>query len=274
MCATSSNNDHITVRSLASLPGIELVEARFRHHVFTPHRHDDYVIGITLNGAQQFCYRGQQHCATAGQAFILHPDERHDGRAGTENGYGYRAAYIAPSLITEALDHKALPFISEGVSTNRELIGFLKVFLSMSSGEDDPLRSIGLLTNLADKLADLAGYPHVPKQSIDPTMVYRIKDQLHADPTVKIRLADLESEHGVDRFSITRQFRRYFGVSPHRYLVMRRLELVRQHLLKGASLVDAAITAGFADQSHMNRHFRRAFGLTPGQWLDLVNRSD
>jgi AraC-like DNA-binding protein len=30
---------------------------------------------------------------------------------------------------------------------------------------------------------------------------------------------------------------------------------------------ETALLAGFADQSHLNRHFKRAIGVTPGQFV-------
>ena len=35
----------------------------------------------------------------------------------------------------------------------------------------------------------------------------------------------------------------------------------------GRPLAEAALDAGFADQSHMSRMFKRAYGLTPGKWV-------
>jgi AraC-like DNA-binding protein len=37
-------------------------------------------------------------------------------------------------------------------------------------------------------------------------------------------------------------------------------------VISGSSLADAALAAGFADQSHMSRQFKRAYGLTPARW--------
>jgi len=37
-----------------------------------------------------------------GQVVVLHPDETHDGRAGTRDGFGYRIVYVAPARIEEA----------------------------------------------------------------------------------------------------------------------------------------------------------------------------
>ena len=75
---------------------------------------------------------------------------------------------------------------------------------------------------------------------------------------------------GLDRFTLARQFRRVLGTSPHRYLLMRRLERARQMIARGESLAGAALETGFADQAHFTRHFKRAYGLTPGRWASLA----
>jgi AraC family transcriptional regulator len=59
-------------------------------------------------------------------------------------------------------------------------------------------------------------------------------------------------------------FRRSTGLSPHRYVVERRVERARQLLLKrNQSMGDVALEAGFAHSSHMVRCFRRVLGITP-----------
>ena len=50
---------------------------------------------------------------------VLHPDEAHDGRAGSEAGFGYRQIYVEPSLILAVLhelcgEGAALPFAQAG----------------------------------------------------------------------------------------------------------------------------------------------------------------
>ena len=71
---------------------------------------------------------------------------------------------------------------------------------------------------------------------------------------------------GLDRYAISRQFRELFGTSPHRFLVMRRLDRARRLIAEGLPLADIAATVGFADQSHLTRHFKKCFGITPGLW--------
>ena len=65
---------------------------------FAPHRHDSYAIGVTLRGVQSFGYRGTTEHSEAGCAFVIHPDEKHDGRAGTRR----RLSAIASSISSRA----------------------------------------------------------------------------------------------------------------------------------------------------------------------------
>ncbi len=54
------------------------------------------------------------------------------------------------------------------------------------------------------------------------------------------------------------------GRTPAAWLSLARARRAARLVLEG-DLSDAAFTAGYADQAHMNREFRRWFGATPGQ---------
>src|SRR5471030_993974 len=78
------------IRIAPSCRGFERIEAFFSGHGFDPHRHDTYAIGYTTRGVQSFRYRDAAQHSVPGQVFVLHPDETHDGRAGTSDGFRYR----------------------------------------------------------------------------------------------------------------------------------------------------------------------------------------
>src|SRR5919205_3050539 len=108
------------VRSRGPIGGIELLQARFSSGGYAPHRHDTYGIGLTDFGVQAFGYRGSLERSLPGQVTILHPDEKHDGRAGTDGGFGYHIVYVAPAEIGAAVRAitgrlMPLPFVREPV---------------------------------------------------------------------------------------------------------------------------------------------------------------
>ena len=105
---------------------------------------------------------------------------------------------------------------------------------------------------------------------IDFTATNRAKEYLDGNLDQVVHSEQLEKVTGLDRYSLSRQFRKAFGTSPYRYLTMRRLDQARGDIAAGATLVDAAMRAGFSDQSHMTRRFKAGYGISPGQWQRLV----
>src|SRR5262249_11237380 len=108
--------------------GVELLRAWFGGRAFARHRHDTYAIGVTQAGVQAVSYRGRAEHSTPGQVVVLHPDEMHDGRAGSRTGFGYRIVYVEPALVAAAVRTirgrpTALPFAREPVSESPVLAG-------------------------------------------------------------------------------------------------------------------------------------------------------
>lgn len=259
------------IRSGPPCPGLERVEARFAGRAFAPHRHDTYAIGITLQGIQAFDYRGVAQHSTAGQVFVLHPDELHDGRAGSEAGFHYRILYVEPGLIGAALDDwRALPFVGQVVSDDRRLLAVIAPALADLDLALEDLQRDQIVAALAQALAEAdRSVPRRPS-TVDRHAVVRARDYLAAGFEHPVRSSELEAATGLGRYALARQFRTCFGTSPYRYLVMRRLDRARALIAAGTPLAEAALAAGFADQSHLSRHFRRAYGLAPGRWAALA----
>jgi AraC family transcriptional regulator len=62
-------------------------------------------------------------------------------------------------------------------------------------------------------------------------------------------------------------FRESIGITPHRYVIQRRVDFARQLLARpGLSLLEIAHCCGFQDQSQFTTIFRRNVGVTPGQY--------
>jgi len=263
----SEKRSKITENWVSRTPGpLDRLEGSFRGVAYSPHRHDTYAIGITLSGILSFDYRGTTNHSKPGQMVILHPDELHDGRAGTDDGFHYKTLYVRPAAIQDVLGGKALPFVEGGISTDTRLWTVLSGLLEDC---DSPLGileyedAIYDLTTALCQIADNTASEQVLNYRAANTTRLYIDGNLNEDMSLEI----LERVSGYNRWQLSRDFRAAFGTSPYRYLTQRRLDKARELMLVGIPISSVAIDCGFADQSHFGRHFKKTYGSPPKSWL-------
>src|SRR5256885_14194332 len=124
-----------------SAHGLERVEWRFVGQAFSPHRHDSYAIGLTLEGVQTFTYRGARRICLPGECHVLHPDELHDGASGSAAPFVYRIAYVDPTLVQAQLGGAPPPFVT---GPRMRLTGAPRRHPSPVGGLDDGPDEVGL----------------------------------------------------------------------------------------------------------------------------------
>jgi AraC family transcriptional regulator len=85
---------------------------------------------------------------------------------------------------------------------------------------------------------------------------------LHLEKNLSVE--GLASHLGISTSYFARSFRSSFGLTPHAYVMRRRL-LRAQELLASTDLplIDIALATGFADQSHFCRRFHQMTGMPP-----------
>ncbi|WP_342359387.1 AraC family transcriptional regulator [Terrarubrum flagellatum] len=258
------------IRLAPAQPGIERIDAFFSGHAYDPHRHDAYALGTTLSGVQRFDYRGREANSRSGDAIVLHPDERHNGRSGAEGGFRYRMLYLEPRLIRDALGEKAsaLPFANSPVLRDAPLSAALTLALRDMERRLETLELDQAVLAIADALLaiDASAQTSSVRSIACGRAVDRARQFLDANATRVVASEELEDICGLDRYALARQFRARLGVSPYRYLTMRRLDRAKAMMRTGDALAEIAFACGFADQSHMTRQFKQAFGLSPGKW--------
>jgi AraC-like DNA-binding protein len=246
----------------------ERIEAFFIGRGYEMHRHDTYAIGRTLAGVQCFHYRGAVRSGLPGGTIVLHPDEKHDGQAGTEGGFRYRLVYLHPSSIQHVLGGRKLPFIPGGVSADPRVFAAAGRLLPPVDEPLDALEFDDALYELAHALERAAGGAAAGGRFVaDCRSAMLARSILDADPSAAVTMQRLEQVTGRSRWSLSRDFRSLFGTSPYRYVTMRRLDAAKALLSAGRAAADVALAVGFADQSHMTRQFSRAFGVPPARWL-------
>ena len=92
----------------------------------------------------------------------------------------------------------------------------------------------------------------------------RVDEYMEAHISKNIELPMLSTIANLSIYHFAREFKRSTGVTPHNYLLRKRVERAKDMLARtNYSLTEVALAAGFSDQSHLSRHFRQMVGSTP-----------
>ena len=109
---------------------------------------------------------------------------------------------------------------------------------------------------------------HRPKRGgLSHRNEFRAKEIMDANLSGDVSLALLAQECHMSASHFARAFRQSVGVAPHRWLVLRRVEVAKGLLRNSTRAIsDIALECGFADQSHFTRVFTDVVGVSPGAW--------
>ncbi|WP_211222872.1 helix-turn-helix transcriptional regulator [Paludibacterium yongneupense] len=255
----------------SAMPGIDATMAETSRH-FARHFHDQFGIGLLLRGGQRSLSGRGIVEALPGDVITVNPGEVHDGAPLDDTGRTWRMLYLDPSILVEAADELQCPVPSEiefthPVICSPALGNSFKHLFALAAAQRPSAPNLPLEMALCLLLEQIIGHHsthRVRPQTSGP--IKRAKARIDDDPALNITLSALAAEAGLSRFQLLRSFAREVALPPHAYLIQRRTMLARSLISSGLGLADAAIQAGFADQSHMNRAFKRFFGYTPARF--------
>ena len=99
----------------------------------------------------------------------------------------------------------------------------------------------------------------------------RVVEGIDRELARPLRLDDMADLAGMSRFHFAREFVRATGLSPHRFVVRRRLQRAVELLAyRALRISDVARLSGFTHASHLARHMYQQNGVTPAQLREHV----
>ncbi len=253
--------------------GVEAIRARFAAHAYDLHRHDDWLVGVTDSGVQDFTCRGARRRSTPGRVILIEPEEAHDGEAGAAGGFAYCMLYLPRSWLRAGLTDApgGDPGFASSLCDDPLLAQAIRSACKAVFRQRERLAREAALDAVLDHLRPHLGRPsRVTSAGREERVARLARERLHDDIAADIGSDALAKAAGAaDRFQLARAFRACYGTSPHAYLVQIRLLRARRLLAGGMRPAKVAADCGFADQSHLGRRFRSAYGLTPAAYRAL-----
>ncbi|MGA3680202.1 AraC family transcriptional regulator [Pseudomonas graminis] len=257
----------------AQLP---FIEARSiddgRKVCYSRHSHDVFSIGAITAGQSTYLHEKTTQTIAAGTVVLMNPGEVHACNPIDDQPWSYLMLYVNAQWLG-ALQRDC------GVNNGGMLRGY------PATHSRDPLLFKGLLDlhrRLVDSQLDtlakqeaavgffslveqrLGGSTLTPRQP-NPK-VERAARYIDAHYLQPIRLEDLCAVANLSEAYLIRAFEQHYHMTPHAWLVNRRIQHGQAQLRSGEPIADIAQQSGFADQAHFQRAFKKHLAVTPGQY--------
>ncbi|MER9555895.1 AraC family transcriptional regulator [Mesorhizobium sp. M0323] len=253
-------------------PDLGLFEARFTRHRYDLHTHPTYVIALITSGCERIRIGRKSVLAPAGTIAVVNPEEWHDGERGADEGWAYRTFYPSVPLMSalaRELGRYGAPVFSRATIEDSSLAAVLTAAHQGSTSPDTMTAETSLLVALRRLIVrhgDSSGQAEEIESSGSQRRFSLYRDLVENELGSRLDLKRLAGAAGVTRFQVIRDFNKAIGLTPAAYIRDRRLRRASTLIEQGFGLADAAIAAGFADQSHLSRTFRAMHGMTPGMF--------
>ncbi|MDW6093433.1 AraC family transcriptional regulator [Vibrio rhizosphaerae] len=271
--------NHFKFENSTSLPGVKILTANMHDFSYDKHAHEEYSLGVTLQGRQDFFCCRRFHQSLPGGVILFNPDDVHDGHSGGTTDLSYVMTYIHPRTFRAlflALGVKPDHMVRvEGVLFDdwmfkQQIMTFAHI---VNSGYYSKIEQELALFRLAHTLVRKSGSLRemLPQRRQD-VLLNRAKAFIHSQYQDDLMIDDIAAVANMSKYHFIRLFRAQFGITPHQYVLNCRINGVQKALESGLPTSTVAQMFRFADVSHMNRRFKKLYGMTPKQYQTQLNR--
>jgi AraC family transcriptional regulator len=126
---------------------------------------------------------------------------------------------------------------------------------------------LALTAHVAQAYGGLQSVTESVRGGLAPWQVKRACEKLDSDLGGKLSLEQIAAEFGLSVSHFSRAFKASTGLPPHQWLLRQRVKAAKQLMtIRDLPLSEIAISAGFANQSHLTRVFSAAVGVSPAAW--------
>lgn len=255
---------------------LPFIEARSiadgREVCYSRHSHEHFSIGAITAGCSTYLHEQSEFQVSAGTVVLMNPGDVHACNPIDDQPWSYLMLYVETPWLTD-LQHQlgfsqdlAFRRFSSTHTHDSDLFAGLKgLYDVLVDAQQDVLRkqsaAVEFFTDVQQRLNPIDQPLREPNFKLE-----RAADYIRDNCTHLLKLEDICEAAQLSPSYLIRAFKQYYGMTPHAFLVNRRIQFARERLRSGKLIADVALEAGFADQAHFQRVFKQHLAATPGQY--------
>ena len=253
------------------LPFVEVRDARDARAVaYGRHSHDTVSVGLVTGGRSVYEHERGADEVDAGHVVLMNPGAMHACNPVPGSAWSYAMVYIDAHWWARQqcdLDADRVGALREFDATSLRDPALGACVAHVCERFADPCADV---LERHEAVVDLATVLHrraaSPRREAASPGLARVARALADRCEESFSLAELCAIAGLSEAHLVRSFKRAYGLTPHSWLLDRRIQRSRHELRRGRPIADVAAQFGFADQAHLQRTFRRLVATTPGHY--------
>lgn len=266
------------IYSASPFHGLDVLSCRGGRH-FGKHLHDGYVLWLNSESGEKYRLKGAEYVLLPGSISLIEPGVVHANYPCDPQQRHLRSLYFSHDFLMDIAE-KCSDGKMSGFAPQTYVLSNFGLWRRLADLHEGVLQLSGrqaleseILLMFADLFAlmgkgDLLDSVREKSEKRVETVIEYFKEHLSRN----VSLDELAVLVQCSSYHLIRIFRDKKGVSPHAYQVQMRLEHAAKQLREGCSIADAALQAGFSDQSHLSRSFKARYGVTPRQYMCYLDR--
>ncbi|WP_393937706.1 AraC family transcriptional regulator [Aeromonas rivipollensis] len=259
-------------------PALPFLEARAvqdgRHVCYDKHSHAHFSIGAITGGHSHYLNQRSLQEVGPGSLVLMNPEEVHACNPIADQPWSYLMFYLDTDWLRSQQEEAGLgsEFRPFDMTASRDPLlyqGLQHLHHQLVQAPDPLAREVACHLFSRQLLARLtpARWDDRPPQHLQ-----RAAELMQDDSASPLSLSQLSAVAGLTPSHFVRAFSQHYGMTPHAYLLDRRIRHARTLLKQGQPLAEVALASGFADQAHFQRQFKRRVAATPGQYRTQLAR--
>jgi AraC-like DNA-binding protein len=260
---------------IPDVPGLELLRANQLVSGFPREIHEAFSIGLIERGGEIYQHREGRDVASMDDISFVNPLEPHSSVAATPDGFSYRAFQPDPAWLGALCEQLGVPSMAFKQPVVRDAV-LVKRLLELHRDFERPTSSLELAERVQNAFVELLRRYGDAKLELGLKLesqgVRVAREYLEANVERNVTLEELARVADISSFHLSKMFARVYGVPPHAYQTSKRVERAKTLLREGFDAAQVAITVGFFDQSHLNRHFKRLVGVSSAVYQRETHR--
>ncbi len=255
---------------------LPFIEARAiadgREVCYTRHSHAHFSIGAITAGRSTYVHEQMICEVSTGTVVLMNPGDVHACNPVDNQPWSYLMLYVQTSWLSDL--QQQLGFSPDQVFrrfTETHTIdvslfdGLKNLYTVLIDTDQDILRKHSAAVEYFTEVQQCLNPSEQPLREAN-TRLERAAEYIRENCTQMLKLEDICEAAQLSPSYLIRAFKQHFGMTPHAFLVNRRIQFAQEQLRRGRLIADVALEAGFADQAHFQRVFKQHLAATPGQY--------